>query len=83
MRQTACQGSICRSNSAYSQAPGYYDSRDRYDDRASASNRYDDRGYRSDYRYDDRRNDSRYDNGYQVSPDGRYYFDPRRGWLPR
>ena len=77
----------CRSNTTYSQAPTYYSSNDRYDDRAYASNRYDDRGYRDDYRgndrRDERRDDRRYQNGYEVSPDGHYYFDPRRGWLPR
>ena len=68
----------CRSDSRYAQAPTYYNSNDRYDDRAYSSNRYDDRGYRDSYR-----DDRRYDNGYQVSPDGRYFYDPRRGWLPR
>lgn len=68
----------CRSDNGYAQSGQYYDNRDRYDDRANVADRYDDRGYRSDYR--DAR---RYDNGYQVSPDGHYYFDPRRGWLPR
>ena len=85
----------CRSNNgypgSYSQAPTYYSSNDRYDDRAYSSNRYDDRGYRDDYRRDDRRDsrrdsrrdDRRYESGYEVSADGHYYFDPRRGWLPR
>ena len=73
----------CRSNNSYSQAQTYHGSNDRYDDRAYSSNRYDDRGYSGEYRRNDRRNDGRYDNGYQVSPDGHYYFDPRRGWLPR
>lgn len=68
----------CRSDNGYAQSGQYYDNRDRYDDRAYVSDRYDDRGYRSDYR-----EDRRYSNGYQVSPDGHYYFDPRRGWLPR
>lgn len=72
----------CRSDTRYSQAPAYYSSNDRYDDRAYASNRYDDRGYRDDRR-DYRRDDRRYENGYEVSADGHYYFDPRRGWLPR
>lgn len=58
------------SNQSYTPPATYYDNRDRYDDR---DQRYDDR------RYDDRR----YDNGYEVSADGYYYFDPRRGWLPR
>ncbi|OYX57006.1 MAG: hypothetical protein B7Y86_09710 [Brevundimonas subvibrioides] len=77
----------CRSNTTYSQAPTYYSSNDRYDDRAYSSNRYDDRGYRDDDRRDDRRDnrrdDRRYEGGYEVSADGHYYFDPRRGWLPR
>ena len=72
----------CRSDyrgQTYSQAPTYYSSNDRYDDRAYGTGRYDDRGYRSGG-YDDRRG---YDTGYQISPDGRYYYDPRRGWTPR
>jgi len=63
--------------SAYAPASNYYNEQGRYDDRSYSSNRRDDR------RYDNRSNDRRYDNGYQVSADGYYYFDPRRGWLPR
>lgn len=64
---------------------------DRYNDRAQ-SRAYDDRNYgrydrRDDRRrhdsYDNRRDSRRYDNGYEVSADGHYYYDPRRGWLPR
>ena len=78
----------CRSNTTYSPAQTYYRSNDRYDHRAHNSGRYyDDRGYRDDYRRDDRldyrRDDRRYENGYEISADGYYYFDPRRGWLPR
>lgn len=62
----------------YSPAQTYYYSNDRYDDRAYYGNRYDDRRY--DNRYD---NGRRYENGYEISADGYYYFDPRRGWLPR
>lgn len=77
----------CRSNTTtYSPAQTYYRSNDRYDDRAyNSGGYYDDRGYRDDRRdyRDDRRDDRRYENGYEVSADGHYYFDPRRGWLPR
>ncbi|MDP3403880.1 MAG: glycine zipper 2TM domain-containing protein [Brevundimonas sp.] len=68
-------------NSAYAPPAQYYSDRDRYDDRASSANRYDERAYGQPQRYDDRRNDAR--NGYAVSDDGFYYYDPRRGWLPR
>ncbi|ADL01136.1 conserved hypothetical protein [Brevundimonas subvibrioides ATCC 15264] len=73
--------SNCQSNgyqgSAYAPPATYYNDRDRYDDRAQSYGRYDDR------RYDSRSNDRRYDNGYQVSADGYYVYDPRRGWVPR
>ena len=63
----------CRSdNRAY----GY----DRYNDRAYSGGYYDDRNYG---RYDNRYDGRRYENGYEVSADGYYYYDPRRGWLPR
>ena len=67
--------------SAYAPPATYYNQRDRYNDRAQSYGRYDDR--REDRRYDNRSNDRRYDNGYEISADGYYYFDPRRGWLPR
>lgn len=77
----------CRSDyrgQTYTQAQTYYyGGNDRYDDRAYSSGYYDDRGYRDDRRYDDRRDQGQYHNGYQVSADGYYYYDPRRGWLPR
>ena len=79
-------------SSAYAPPAQSYSDRDRYNDRAHSAGRYDDRGYRQEQRYDERsyrqeqrrdtrRNDAR--NGYAVSDDGFYYFDPRRGWLPR
>jgi uncharacterized protein YcfJ len=82
----------CRSDyrdQTYTQAPTYYGQNDRYDDRAYGSGYRDDRGYRADPRSDDRRyssdrrNGGRYEQGYEVSADGYYYYDPRRGWLPR
>lgn len=71
------QGSNGYQGSAYAPSSNYYNEQGRYDDRAQSSGRYDDR------RYDNRSNDRRYDNGYEISADGYYYFDPRRGWLPR
>jgi hypothetical protein len=71
----------CQTNGYQGQTA--YSHNDRYDDRAGTSGYYDDRGYRDDRRYDDRRDGRRFENGYEVSADGYYYFDPRRGWLPR
>jgi len=76
----------CRSDyrgQTYTQAQTYYGGSDRYDDRTYSSGYYDDRGYRDDRRYDSRRDQGHYQNGYQISADGYYYYDPRRGWLPR
>lgn len=67
--------------SAYTTPTRSYSDRDRYNDRAHSINRYDERGYGRARHYDDRRDDAR--NGYAVSDDGLYYYDPRRGWLPR
>ena len=66
-----------------SQCQTYDSHNDRYNDRAATSGYYDDRGYRDDRRPGDRNNGRRYENGYEISADGYYYFDPRRGWLPR
>ncbi|QTN21001.1 glycine zipper 2TM domain-containing protein [Brevundimonas sp. AJA228-03] len=78
---STCQSSPYQ-GSAYAPPATYYDERDRYDDRAQSYGRYDDR--RNDARrHDSRREDRRYDNGYQVSADGYYIYDPRRGWVPR
>jgi hypothetical protein len=74
-----CRSDNYRDN-AYAPPAQYYSDRDRYDDRASSSGRYDERGY-DDRRYEDRRYDDR--GGYEVSADGHYFYDPDRGWLPR
>jgi hypothetical protein len=71
-----CQFSDYR-GSADASSLSRYDTRG-YDDRAQSYGRYDDRG-----RYASRRDERRYENGYEISPDGRSYYDPRRGWLPR
>ncbi|MFC5344504.1 glycine zipper 2TM domain-containing protein [Brevundimonas staleyi] len=85
-----CRSNNTYSNTTYTQAQTYYSPNDRYDDRAyNSGSYYDDRGYRDDRRdyrddrRDYRRDDRRYENGYEVSPDGRYVYDPRRGWVPR
>lgn len=61
-----------------------------YSSYGSANVYYDQNGYgpyAADRRYDDRRDDRRYDRrdgrNVQYSPDGRYYYDPNYGWVPR
>lgn len=60
-----------------------------YRDHGRAYDRHADRAYgyghyeRRHGRHGDRYGDRRYENGYEVSADGYYYYDPRRGWLPR
>ena len=73
------------SSSSYRYSSGanvYYD-QNGYGPYRADDRRYDDR--RDDRRYDDRRyDDGRYDRrDLQVSPDGRYVYDPNHGWVPR
>ena len=71
-----------RQDYGYSQPYGSYGGSNVY---------YDQNGYgpyANDRRYDDRRDDRRYDrydrrDRMQISPDGRYVYDPRYGWIPR
>lgn len=69
-----------RSGYGYSQ-PSYSGSNVYYDQNGYGP-------YASDRRYDDRRHDRRYErydrrDRLQISPDGRYVYDPRYGWVPR
>jgi hypothetical protein len=78
---STCQSSPYQ-GSAYAPPATSYNDRDRYDDRARSYGRSDDRR-NDDRRHDSRRDERRYDNGYEVSADGHYVYDPRRGWVPR
>lgn len=70
-----------RSDYGYSQPYSYGGSSVYYDQNGYGP-------YANDRRYDDRRDERRYDrydrrDRLQISPDGRYVYDPNYGWVPR
>jgi len=80
--RTSDYGSRQPYSSGHGSANVYYDENG-YGPYAADDRRYEDRRH-GDRRRDDRQRDGRYyRRDLQVSPDGRYVYDPNYGWVPR
>jgi hypothetical protein len=83
--QQRYNGSYSYGQPGYSQGYSQPSANVYYDQNGYGPYAADDRRYENQ-RYDDRRDDRRYDDRddrRQVSPDGRYVYDPNHGWIPR